>query len=341
MMAEMDHVPMREAMAKLERQYEEDKQTALENQRREYEKQFQQLKSFMSPSTPYAPFIPGGTDPLRPHQGKMTTSTMSRLEQKWDKQRDDIFKRGLAKLREDIVRANVLVREANVLSKEMGREIKFSVTLQIPAHNLTPNRRRGVLCEPAILVKRPDRGSSLVWSLEKLDFKLIDMREVYEDVKSNKNLSFHDVGRCFPDPFSETGENHNLIGVANIFLDVLFHDVKLDYQTPIISQHGEVSGRLHVEIERISGSLQCGDKFSRTQEPAPGETCSENSDSVTCRLSIKSATGLPPSLSQFVFCQYTFWGDSEVSGPGRVRRREKLALVHNQSFRFELIISKC
>ena len=82
MMAEMDHVPMREAMAKLERQYEEDKQTALENQRREYEKQFQQLKSFMSPSTPYAPFIPGGADPLRPHQGKMTTSTMSRLEQR-------------------------------------------------------------------------------------------------------------------------------------------------------------------------------------------------------------------------------------------------------------------
>ena len=316
MMAEMDNVPMREAMAKLERQYEVDKQTALENQRREYEKQFQQLKSFMSPSTPYAPFVPA--DPLRPH-GKMTTplgtsaSTMSRLEQKWDKQRDDTFKRGLAKLREDIVRANVLVREANFLSKEMGREIKFSVTLQIPAHNLTPNRRRGVLCEPAILVKRGDRGS-IVWPLEKLDFKLIDMREVYEDVKSNKNLSFQDVGRCFPDPFSESGENHNLIGVANIFLDVLFHDVKLDYQTPIISQHGEVSGRLHVEIERISGSLQCGDKFCRDQAPGTGDSCS--GDSVTCRLSIKSATGLPPSLSQFVFCQYTFWGDSEVSVSG-------------------------
>ena len=84
----------------------------------------------------------------------------------------------------------------------------FSLTLQIPAHNLTPNRRRGVLCEPAILVKR-DRGS-IVWSLEKLEDKLIDMREVYEDVKSSKSLSFQDV----PDPFSETGENHHLIGRA-------------------------------------------------------------------------------------------------------------------------------
>ena len=50
------------------------------------------------------------------------------------------------------------------------------------------------------------------------------------------------------DPFYESQENHNLIGVANIFLEVLFHDVKLDYHTPIISQQGEVAGRLQVCI---------------------------------------------------------------------------------------------
>lgn len=44
------------------------------------------------------------------------------------------------------------------------------------------------------------------------------------------------------DPFYESQENHNLIGVANVFLEVLFHDVKLDYHVPIISQQGEVSG---------------------------------------------------------------------------------------------------
>ena len=43
------------------------------------------------------------------------------------------------------------------------------------------------------------------------------------------------------DPFYESQENHNLIGVANIFLECLFRDVKLDYHVPIISQQGEVS----------------------------------------------------------------------------------------------------
>ena len=68
---------------------------------REYEKQFQQLKSFMSPSTPYAPFIPA--DPLRANKTTPSTPSVSKLP-KWDQRREDSFKQGLAKLREDIVR---------------------------------------------------------------------------------------------------------------------------------------------------------------------------------------------------------------------------------------------
>lgn len=54
------------------------------------------------------------------------------------------------------------------------------------------------------------------------------------------------------DPFYETQENHNLIGVANVFLECLFHDVTLDYHTPIISQQGEVAGRLQVSNSQFS-----------------------------------------------------------------------------------------
>ena len=69
------------------RQYEEDKQSALQQQRQQYEKHFQQLKSYMSPSTPYPPFVP--YDPFTRIGSKMTPTTpsvMSRLE-KWGQQR--------------------------------------------------------------------------------------------------------------------------------------------------------------------------------------------------------------------------------------------------------------
>lgn len=120
------------------------------------------------------------------------------------------------------------------------------------------------------------------------------------------------------DPFYESQENHNLIGVANIFLEVLFHDVRLDYHTPIISQQGEVAGRLQVEISRISGQFP----QDRICEAASESSTDSNSSSelddysggsshITCRVTIKQATGLPLSLSHFVFCQYMFWGHPE------------------------------
>lgn len=42
------------------------------------------------------------------------------------------------------------------------------------------------------------------------------------------------------DPFYDEQENHSLIGVANVFLECLFYDVKLQYAVPIINQKGEV-----------------------------------------------------------------------------------------------------
>ena len=31
------------------------------------------------------------------------------------------------------------------------------------------------------------------------------------------------------------------------------------------------------------------------------------------QVTIKSAAGLPPSLSHYVFCQYMFWGDTDIT----------------------------
>lgn len=131
------------------------------------------------------------------------------------------------------------------------------------------------------------------------------------------SFSFQDeVPGKIQDPFYETQENHNLIGVANIFLEVLFHDVRLDYHTPIISQQGEVAGRLQVEISRISGQFPQDRICEAASESSTDSGSSEYDDysgssHITCRVTIKQASGLPLSLSHFVFCQYIFWGHPE------------------------------
>ncbi|KOX74799.1 Kinesin-like protein KIF13A [Melipona quadrifasciata] len=319
MLNELSNDPIQRAIARLEKQHEEDKQVALEKQRQEYERQFQQLRNILSPSTPYSPYVP--YDPLRGSQSSKlpacTPTTQMRVE-KWAQERDEMFKRSLGQLKADILKANALVQEANFLAEEMGKQTKFSVTLQIPPNNLSPNRKRGAfVSEPAILVKRTNMGSQ-VWSMEKLENKLVDMREMYEDRKDPNNCQRlpaikDEVPGKTQDPFYESQENHNLIGVANVFLEVLFHDVRLDYHTPIISQQGEVAGRLQVEISRISGHFPQDRICEAASESSADSTSSEPEDYsgssfITCRVTIKQATGLPLSLSHFVFCQYMFCG---------------------------------
>ncbi|KAH8290625.1 hypothetical protein KR054_004633, partial [Drosophila jambulina] len=351
MQNELSNDPIQTAIARLERQHEEDKQVALEKQRQEYERQFQQLRNILSPSTPYAPYAP--YDPLR--MGKVTpnTPTSQMRVEKWAQERDEMFRRSLGQLKTDIMRANSLVQEANFLAEEMEKKTKFSVTLQIPPANLSPNRRRGAfVSEPAILVKRTNSGSQ-IWTMEKLENKLIDMREMYQDHKdrilnglplvepfSDDEYDDKDEDNAKPqDPFYESQENHNLIGVANIFLEVLFHDVKLDYHTPIISQQGEVAGRLQVEIERIAGQMP-QDRMCESVSESSGDSRDEYDDPVdpasnqiTCRVTIKCASGLPLSLSNFVFCQYTFWGHQEMVVP--VINAESTAHDQNMVFKFE------
>ncbi|XP_063992810.1 kinesin-like protein KIF13A isoform X2 [Diachasmimorpha longicaudata] len=329
MLNELTNDPIQRAIQKLERQHEEDKQVALEKQRLEYERQFQQLRNILSPSTPYSPYVP--YDPLRGSQGgklpACTPTTQMRVE-KWAQERDEMFKRSLGQLKTDILKANSLVQEANFLAEEMDKQTKFSVTLQIPPNNLSPNRKsvffqRGAfVSEPAILVKRLNMGSQ-VWTMEKLENKLVDMREMYEEWKDPNNSQRlpgmkDELTLKIQDPFYESQENHNLIGVANIFLEVLFHDVQLDYHTPIISQQGEVAGRLQVEVSRTRGQFPPDRICEAASESSSSSdsTSSEHEDytgssHISCRVTIKQASGLPLSLSHFVFCQYNFWGHPE------------------------------
>ena len=47
-------------------------------------------------------------------------------------------------------------------------------------------QRGAFVSEPAILVKRTNMGSQ-VWSMEKLENKLVDMRDMYEERKYTNN----------------------------------------------------------------------------------------------------------------------------------------------------------
>ncbi|EPY83718.1 kinesin family member 13B [Camelus ferus] len=215
------------------------------------------------------------------------------------------------RLREQIVKANLLVREASYIAEELDKRTEYKVTLQIPASSLDANRKRGsLLSEPAIQVRRKGKGKQ-IWSLEKLDNRLLDMRDLYQEWKECEEDT--PVIRSYfkrADPFFDEQENHSLIGVANVFLESLFYDVKLQYAVPIVNQKGEVAGRLHVEVMRISGDI--GERIAGGDDATDVSFEKETQDNkLVCMVKILQATGLPQHLSHFVFCKYDFWDQQE------------------------------
>ncbi|KAL1781039.1 kinesin KIF13B isoform X2 [Sigmodon hispidus] len=294
--------PMQSILSSLEQQHEEEKRSALERQRLMYEHELEQLRRRLSPERQNC----RGVDRLSFH----SPSAQQRLRQ-WAEEREATLNNSLMRLREQIVKANLLVREASYIAEELDKRTEYKVTLQIPASSLDANRKRGsVLSEPAIQVRRKGKGKQ-IWSLEKLENRLLDMRDLYQEWKECEEDS--PVIRSYfkrADPFYDEQENHSLIGVANVFLETLFYDVKLQYAVPIINQKGEVAGRLHVEVMRLSGAI--GERIVGGDDAAEVSSEKEAQENrLVCMVKILQATGLPQHLCHFVFCKYDFWDQQE------------------------------
>ncbi|XP_039207904.1 kinesin-like protein KIF13B isoform X4 [Crotalus tigris] len=294
--------PMQSILQSLEQQHEEEKRSALERQRLMYEHELEQLRRRLSPEKQHFRTM----DRFSFH----SPNAQQRLRQ-WAEEREEMLNHSLRKLREQIMKANLYVREASFIAEEMDKRTEYKVTLQIPASSLNANKKRGaVLSEPAIQVRRKGKGKQ-IWSLEKLENRLVDMRDLYQEWKDceEDNMVMRSYFRR-ADPFYDEQKNHSLIGVANVFLECLFYDVKLQYAVPIINQKGEVAGRLHVEVVRVSGDI--GERIAGGDDSLEG--CFENDqqeNKLVCMIKILQATGLPQHLSNFVFCKYSFWDQLE------------------------------
>uniref|UniRef100_A0A8R1HTD9 Kinesin motor domain-containing protein n=1 Tax=Caenorhabditis japonica TaxID=281687 RepID=A0A8R1HTD9_CAEJA len=317
--------------------HQEDKKAALEQQYEAFEKYIQSLTAGgFTPSTPMTPGFglptpittPTGLPPF-PFPTNPKQSVKSKFFY-WAQRKEEMFAESLKRLKADVIHANALVREANMISKELNKKPKrqttYDVTLQIPASNLRPIKIKAgqFVCEPVIVVRREGMSGSQFWTVSQLESRLVDMRDTYNDMlngfpRTSESLNgtpnaspiktagipINECSSLVIDPFFESQEHHNLVGVANVFLEVLFHDLRLDYQVPIISQQGEVAGRLHVQIFRVVTQEEMDDTASNGPETLLGKT-------ITCRVRIKRASGLPEKLSNFVFCQYSFFNISEL-----------------------------
>ena len=298
MMAEAGNSGMDEIIARLEKKYSEEKQAALELQRQEYE---QQLLGVM------------GEDQMD-GEGANVRSWLAMGGQTVVGAGEEQFKASLGQLRAGLAKAGGQVREANLLAAELELATTYNLTLQIPAALLSPSNQNAgnFLQEPSVLVQRQDVGRQ-VWALEHLSGRLGDMRDAVEEARGEG-----EKGLTKGDPFYDGIESHNLIGVASVYLSCLLSDVRFEYSAPVLSQDGKVAGKLLVELTRIKGSFP-QDRVGQANGIAASSSSSthtsveESRMPITVRMQVKSVVGLPPALAHFVFCQYSFPGDPDIT----------------------------
>ncbi|KAI4802323.1 hypothetical protein KUCAC02_020171 [Chaenocephalus aceratus] len=319
--------PLQSVLQTLERQHEEEKRCALERQKLIYERELQQLRQRLTPEKPSHLLDPAGA--------AATSHISQKRMRRWSEDREAMMTRSLRRLREQIVRANLLAQEAGFIAEEMSKRTEYLVTLQIPAANLDANRKRDVvLSEPAIQVRRRGKGSrSGLWRRWRTAGGHEGALPGVEDFDEDNAVMRSYFKR----------ENHSLIGVANVFLACLFYDVKLQYAVPIINQKGEVAGRLHVEVRP---GTESSEEDAAGQSNSDGDTQDRKMD---CVVKILQANGLPRHLSNFVFCQYHFWGSrsrcsslQRCSRPARPQSPETLSatVVFDSAREFSVSVSE-
>ena len=245
------------------------------------------------------------------------------------------------RLKSNWIKAAASVRDANVVASELSRPVKYTITLQIPPEKLSPNNKTGVHCEePVILVKSASNGSQ-IWTMDKLDCRLKDMIELYDQITTD-NVPFEEIGKSLPDPFFDTFENHVLIGVANIYLQPLFHDLTYKYSCPVIAPDGQVSGKLVLELAKVEGTLgDWDDKRSNSDilSESNYSNTMEGLENVKFKFTIGCASGLPQSLAHFVFCQFSFDEDYPVVVPSMTKTKNYEVIEFNFTKEYDLKVT--
>ncbi|XP_015748717.1 PREDICTED: kinesin-like protein KIF13A, partial [Acropora digitifera] len=271
-------------------------------------------------------------------QGKFSRENLIQLEQK------------PLVLREEVIRANALVREANQLSDEMGKETEFAVTLQIPTSSLSFGRSRsGFSSEVAIVVKHKSKGTQ-IWSLDKLSNKIYDMRDLYNQCVEE------DI------PFSETVSKGfcQLVAIHVQYVKIMrFMTCSIITITIIIiivaiiiiaertqrMLRKQTQGEDHDEDED-EGTGGEEDELLDVHDDDDTEDEEELAKGSKMHVEVKvvEAYDLPPALCNYVFCQYKFWNDdntivvppinASISNPGP--KTNTMIFEHTQQFDMEV-----
>ncbi|XP_006815172.1 kinesin-like protein KIF28 [Saccoglossus kowalevskii] len=220
-------------------------------------------------------------------------------------------------LQEDLVDMLPAVEEANAISEELDRKVKFEiVVISAKARGLTSGRT-----EVCVKMRNLDNGLEYIWPRDKFFRRKYMMQEMYQNYQEGEEWQLPDE----KDPFTEPPDTEVHIGSVNVYLQSIAYLIDLRETLEITDYKGKEMGILEVE------AIPCNNKGKELTEADdvfvedPSELVGQPINFV---MKIQAARGLLNKYTD-IYCKYTMYLDTEP------QRTQVVSGTSNPEFKYK------
>ncbi|OQS03711.1 kinesin [Thraustotheca clavata] len=227
-------------------------------------------------------------------------------------------------LAQELLHTIPLVKEANMISEELKKNVGFTVKLLPTKPDLKfvtekhLNIADTIATEMKIQVTFQDAGTyrTVLWDIEKFNNMIYEMRELYQIFieKGRQHDAVH-ISEGGIDPFYEA-PSPQLIGRSYIYLSSMVYGLKIADVVPILDSKGAICGKMTCEITPTvlthAWQEQQRNLIAASGELIPLPTLrSFLNSNLRVHFTVTSLTGIPGKLCRDVFVAYKWYGDDQ------------------------------
>uniref|UniRef100_K1S0P1 Kinesin-like protein 6 n=1 Tax=Magallana gigas TaxID=29159 RepID=K1S0P1_MAGGI len=261
-------------------------------------------------------------------EGKVTeTPTYDTAQQEIAKKAGFMDKTGKSEddliLQEDVIQMLPMVNEADAMSAELDKKVKFELALVSPqARGLKEGKT-----EVMVKIRNLESGNEWLWDRNKFINRKFLMQEMYQNYV--EGADDWDVPRE-KDPFWEDADVEVLIGTVHVHLMSLSHKLDIEETLTVTNYQGKENG--HIEIEVMPCTTKGGPLGEDDFLDDPKELVGKE---LNFKFKINFGRGLPSNMRQSC-CKFKFYLDNQYSSTAFVDGM-------NPEYKFEKLFkfSKC
>lgn len=231
-------------------------------------------------------------------------------------------------LQEDLVEMIPGIEEANAISEELDKKVKFEiVVMSAKARGLTSGRT-----EVCVKMRNMESGLEFIWARDKFTRRKYLMQEMYQNYAENEEWKVPDD----QDPFTEAPDTEVQVGNVNCYLQSLAYLIESREQLEITDYRNKEVGLLAVEV------VPCDKKGKELKESDdifvedPKELIGRGMNFV---VKINSAAGIPTKYTD-TYCKYSMFLDTTEIKTNVVKATSMPAYKHSKYFNFDLVTSQ-